>query len=62
MNTINSNTSGLRELTSEQVQAVSGGKADFSGVTATVDSTAEIVEDSCVRSSSMMPYFSFACL
>ncbi|MCY1462532.1 hypothetical protein D9M71_803170 [compost metagenome] len=62
MNTINSTTRGLREMTAEQVQLVSGGKADFSGVTATVDTTAEKVSDSCVRSSSMMPYFSFACL
>ncbi|PSM14444.1 hypothetical protein [Stenotrophomonas maltophilia] len=53
---------GLRELTAEQIEAVSGGKADFFGVTSSVDSTAQIVSGSCVRSSSMMPYFSFSCL
>jgi hypothetical protein len=62
MNTINSSCGGMRDLTAEQVQAVSGGKADFSGVTASVDTTAEKVDSSCARSSSTMPYFSFACL
>ncbi|HVJ36681.1 MAG TPA: hypothetical protein VM687_02635 [Stenotrophomonas sp.] len=35
--------STLRELTLEEIEQVSGGKADFSGVTSRVDSTAEIV-------------------
>ncbi|MET4679444.1 hypothetical protein [Stenotrophomonas rhizophila] len=61
MNTINSASPALRELTAEQVQAVSGG-ADFSGVTSSVDTTAQKVGSSCNRSSSMMPYFSFKCL
>lgn len=34
--------STIRELTSEEIKQVSGGKADFSGVTSRVDSTAEI--------------------
>lgn len=34
----------MRELTDEEVLQVSGGCADFSAVTATVTSTAEIVE------------------
>lgn len=33
----------IRELTREEIEEVSGGKADFSGVTSRVDSTAEIV-------------------
>lgn len=32
------------ELTNEQIAMVDGGAADFSGVTAKVDSTAEIVD------------------
>jgi hypothetical protein len=34
----------MRELTDEEIQQVSGGCADFSGVTSTVTSTAEIVD------------------
>ena len=35
----------MKELRKEEVNLVSGGEADFSGVTATVTSTAEIVSD-----------------
>ena len=34
----------MRELTAEEILQVSGGCADFSGVTSTVSSTAEIVD------------------
>jgi hypothetical protein len=34
----------IRELSAKEVKQVSGGKADFSKVTARVDSTAEIVD------------------
>jgi len=39
-------TQQMRELTAEEILQVSGGCADFSGVTATVTSTAEIVHPS----------------
>ncbi|HEY9256081.1 MAG TPA: hypothetical protein VIP30_16260 [Stenotrophomonas sp.] len=44
----------MRELTEEEILQVSGGCADFSGVTAKVDSTAEIVFEPLERARQMM--------
>jgi hypothetical protein len=53
----------MKELDAAEVQMVSGGTADFSGVTVTVTSTEQIVSTCKPGTSSAwgMPYYSFAC-
>lgn len=53
----------MKELLKEEVNLVVGGAADFSGVTATVTSTAKIITPCTPQPASArtMPYFSFAC-
>ncbi|HEY1034859.1 MAG TPA: hypothetical protein VGE09_07745 [Pseudoxanthomonas sp.] len=53
----------MKELNATELQMVSGGTADFSGVTVTVESTEELISTCKPGTSSAwgMPYYSFAC-
>ena len=46
----------MRELTAEEILQVSGGRADFSGVTSRVDSTAEITNPWLQRARAVLMY------